>query len=296
MSVRPLPRSLATYRRALGAAALFPLLIAGCATVGSGGLSDAYFDGPPYYTGVPDPTGTAIAHLPVGYQRGASQPATFDPSADPGSPVAALLAEMTAYLDALGASAPLGAGVAAAGRAPDVQFGCEFDMHDDCLRSPDRRDKRLAVLPPSGAWVRGITEAASEAGASAVLVLTLETGNLLPDQRDLLGRKEIRLGTGHIVEAPWLTAVDRPASTLQVTGALVAADGRILRVGAEGLLARRTGLLAGSVGLQALITDDDVERVRTARRDDLPGRPLVWQVAIRNMAMHLTGRDDLAFP
>jgi hypothetical protein len=41
-----------------------------------------------------------------------------------------------------------------------------------------------------------------------------------------------------------------------------------------------------------LVTDDDIERLRTLRRDDLPGQPLVWQVALRNLVSQLTGRDE----
>jgi len=272
------------------APAIWLAFLAGCAGGGPmGGPSDAYFAGPPYYAGGAIDGESAIAHLPVSYQRGASQPATFDPSDATGSPVSRLLAEMTAYLDSLGASIPV-AGATVTGRGPDVQFGCERDMHDDCLRAPERRDKRLAVLPPSRAWVESAAEAAAQASAAHLIVITLETGNILPDQRNLRGQKEIRLGTGYVVDAPWLTAIDRPATILQITGALVDGNGRVVRMGAEGLVARRTGLLAGSLGAQALITDDDVERARTARRDDLPGQPLVWQEALRNMVAQLTGQ------
>lgn len=296
MSVRSRARATAVRGRIGGAMpVLCVLLLSGCAGGGLlGGTSDAYFDGPPYYTGRFIGDAAVIAHLPVSYQRGAIQPSTFDPSDDAGSPVSRLLAEMTAYVDALGASVPVAAGTAVAGRGPDVQFGCERDMHDDCLRAPERRAKRLGVLPPSRAWVESAAEAAARVGASRVLVITLETGNILPDQRNLRGQKEIRLGTGYVVDAPWLTAIDRPATILQLTGALVDADGRVVRMGAEGLVARRTGLVAGSFGAQALITDDDIERARTARRDDLPDRPLVWHEALRTMVAALTGREDLA--
>jgi hypothetical protein len=76
---------------------------------------------------------------------------------------------------------------------------------------------------------------------------------------------------------------------LQITGALVGPDGRAIRIGAEGLHARRTGLLEGSIGLRTLITDEEAERVRSLRRDDLPGRPLVWQAALRRLVAELTG-------
>jgi hypothetical protein len=43
-----------------------------------------------------------------------------------------------------------------------------------------------------------------------------------------------------------------------------------------------------------MISDEDVQRLRTARREDLPGQPLVWQVGLRNLVAQLTGRPELA--
>jgi hypothetical protein len=81
-------------------------------------------------------------------------------------------------------------------------------------------------------------------------------------------------------------------SVVQLTGALIRPDGKAVRIGAEGMLAHRTGLVMSALGAQALISDEDVERLRTSRRSDLPGQPLVWQVALRNLVAQLTGRGD----
>ena len=80
----------------------------------------------------------------------------------------------------------------------------------------------------------------------------------------------------------------------QLSGAAVGSDGRAVRIGAEGLIAKRTGIVASGLGMQALISDEDVERLRTLRREDLPGQPLVWQVALRHLIADLTGRPALA--
>ena len=45
-----------------------------------------------------------------------------------------------------------------------------------------------------------------------------------------------------------------------------------------------------------LISDEDIERLRTLRREDLPGQPLVWQSALRTIVAQLTGRSDIAVP
>ena len=38
-----------------------------------------------------------------------------------------------------------------------------------------------------------------------------------------------------------------------------------------------------------LLSDEDVQRARTLRREDLPGNPLAWQVALRTLVGQLTG-------
>jgi hypothetical protein len=83
-------------------------------------------------------------------------------------------------------------------------------------------------------------------------------------------------------------------TVLQLTGALLAPDGDAVRIGAEGLFPRRTRLLVSAIGGQELLSDDDVQRVRTMRRDDIAGAPLVWQAALRNLLAELTGRRELA--
>ncbi len=104
----------------------------------------------------------------------------------------------------------------------------------------------------------------------------------------------MRLGDGYDVPVPWLTSLDQPVSVLQLTGALVGRDGPAVRIGAKGLVVRRTHLLVSSMGAQALIRDEDVESLRTRRRDDLPGRPLVWQAALRSLVAELTDDGRLA--
>lgn len=53
-------------------------------------------------------------------------------------------------------------------------------------------------------------------------------------------------------------------------------------------------MIAGALGAQEVISDRDVAEFRAARRTDLPGQPLVWQVALRNLVAELTGRTELA--
>jgi hypothetical protein len=282
------------------------ILTTACATAGStfrSGVGDAHLEGPPYYAGtrVSRDATARIVHLPIGYQRGAVQSPIFDPAAGAGTPTAALLAEINAFLDSLGVTTRIDAAAGASrGTPPDVHFGCPRDPSDEECENqrepdPDRRQMRLAVARPSAGWVEWAAAAADRAQASAVLVLTLEAGQYWTRQKGRFGgRKAVELGTGYSQPVPWLTSLDAPAHVLQMTGALVGRDGRAIRIGAEGLFARRTNIILSGVGAQELLTDEDVQRVRTLRRDDLPGQPLVWQVALRHLVAELTGRPDIA--
>lgn len=287
--------------------ALAGVPLAACAaggTLGSG-VGDALVARPPYYAGtLRDLSSLPIGHLPVVYQSGASQPAIFDP--DQSDAVRSLLETMTAYLDSLGTSVRLveGGRVSAVTHAatrggPDVSFGCIPEVPvegEDCTARGDsalgRGDQRmrLAVTRPSASWTAWMTETMAGAGVGAGLVVTLEVGQYLIRQTGWQGFKEVELGTGHTERLPWLTSLETPVTVLQLTGALVGTDGKALRIGAEGLLARRTELVASGFGLQRLITDEDVAALATARRDDLPGAPLAWQVGLRHLVEQLTGR------
>ena len=284
-----------------GAAAAIALGSIACAgsTLGSG-VGDAFLETPPFYAGAPVTAAGRIGHLGIGYQRGATQEPMFEPANESGSPIAALLRDMNRYLDSLGASVRVVPSTAAPGRSPDVMFSCETTPDGDCATAEegvlaDRQEKmRLAVARPSAEWTAWLGSALDAAGASRALVLTLEIGDYRMTQKSWRGDKAVFLGTGCSVNVPWLTSLETPVNVLQLTGALVERDGKAVRIGAEGLLARRTRLLVSSIGGQELISDEDVQRLRTARREDLPGQPLVWQVGLRNLVAQLTGRPELA--
>ena len=288
------------------------VLLTGCATTGAtlgSGVGDRMLEHPPYYAGAAAtaaaPAGSRIGYLPILYQRGAAQSERFDPRGDAGSPMRALLEEMNAFLDSLGAgvhvsSAP--AANASAGRMvpPDVRFGCATESgisDDDCRSRGDSALGRkgqtmyLAVGRPSAEWAAWSRDAMRGDSVARLLVITLEVGHYLPRQRGLRGTKEVELGTAHTLGLPWLTSLETPVSVLQFTGALMDSTGRAQRIGAEGIYARRTRLGISALGGQELITDEDIQRVRSERREELPGQPLAWRVALVALVEALTGRS-----
>lgn len=295
---------------------MFAVIVAGaalnaCATTGAtfrSGVGDAYLEHPPYYAGarmeslVGDTV--RIGHLPIAFQRGATQPAIFDPRTGRGTQMDALLDDMNAFVDTLGISVRLAAAAAAATHVPpDVRFGC-IPEHgvpgNDCAERGDsalgRGSQRmqLAVGRPSGDWISWMGATANDANVSRVLIVTLEIGDYLTRQQGLVGNKIVELGTGNSARLPWLTSLETPATVLQVTAALVDRDGKALRIGAEGFYARRTRLAISAIGGQELLSDEDVAAVRALRRDDLPGAPLAWQVALRELVTRVTGRSTPA--
>ena len=283
-------------------------ILAACSSTGAtfrSGVGDAFPEHPPYYAGVSRESvgadASRIGHLPIVFQRGASQSAIFDPKSEPGTPTAALLAEMSAYLDTLvgGASTRLSA-PAGAGVPPDVRFGCLTDggmPDDDCTVDDNsalgrgRQQMKLAVGRPSPEWTAGMRDAMGSAAVTRTLVITLEVGQMLLRQRGLAGSKELELGTGNTVRFPWLTSLETPVPVLQLTGALVDREGKAIRIGAEAFQAKRTPFIISSAGAQALLLDEDVAEARTRRREDLPGQPVAWRVALRHLVTQLTGRE-----
>jgi len=276
---------------------------AACASAGAtfqSGVAPKSFDHPPFYAGATvAPGATRIAHFAVRYQRGADQPATFEPAASAGSPGAALIAEMNAFLDSL-SPGRIAAKASEVGTPPDVRFGCPVDAAGDCNDEGEikgiggNRRLDLAVGRPSEPWTAWLATALDDASADQALLITLELAQYWPRQKGMSISKEVELGTGYSVSVPWLTSLEKPVAVVQLTGALVGRDGRAVRIGAEGMLAKRSNIMMSALGAGMLVSDDDIEKLRTLKRDDLPGQPLVWQTALRSLVAQLTGRTDIA--
>ena len=289
-------KTLARARTRVISLVILASALSACAgsTVGSG-VGDRMLEEPPYYAGRLVPIAErSLAVMPIGYQRGAAQSPIFEPEGDAGSPLAALLDEMNAYLaDSLDVGVALAGGTTLPGTAVDVMFRCVTDTFEDCAFPEDGSDPqmRLAVARPSQEWATALAASLEQAGAAYALMITLEFSDYWIYQRNLRGSKEVRLGTDNHVDLPWLTSLETPVSVLQLTGAVIDREGRAVRIGAEGLLARRTSMIVSVIGGQALISDEDVDALRTQRREDLDGDPLAWKVALRALVHGLTGGE-----
>ena len=280
-------------------ALLSAAILTACATTGAtfgSGVGDRQLEHPPYYAGSASQSGvTRVARFPIMYQRGASQSTVFDPSGEPESATAALLDEMNAFIDSLSGSVAFPTATGAGIVPPNVYFGCDRNGGEDCVERGDSvlgrqgTTMRLAVERPSPAWITRNAVMLDSAGASHTLVITLEVGQYWTRQSGLRGSKSVELGTGHVAPVPWLTSLEAPVSVLQLTGALINREGKAVRIGAEGLLAVPSPIVASGFGAQRLITDDDVRQVHTLRRVDLPRQPLAWRVALCQLLVQLGG-------
>ncbi|MEO7456175.1 MAG: hypothetical protein ABIY52_07920 [Gemmatimonadaceae bacterium] len=292
-------------------ARVFAVLVVGlltaCASTGAtfhSGVGDAYLEHAPFYAGASTTSLNRalgkVGHVPITFQRGAIEAPVFEPESGKGTELAALLGEMNDYLTSLSLSEPLAASAWADRSvvAPDVQFDCRTDgmiagngcpARGDSELGRGRQTMRLAVGRPSPEWVAQVSAQMRAKGATQTLVITLELSQYLITQSGWKGSKSVELGTNNVEPLPWLTSLETPVVVLQLTGALMDSTGKAIRIGAEGITAQRTRLLVSAVGGQELFRDEEVKRARTAKRDDLAGSPLAWQVALRQLAAELTG-------
>jgi len=148
----------------------------------------------------------------------------------------------------------------------------------------------IRAADPSGGWKKRVRAAAGEAGASHVLVVTLELSDYPVRQKNWKGSKAVDLAADHVMAVPWLTSLDQPVEVLQWTGALYTAEGKLVRAGAEAFHALRTPFGESAFRVQRTMTADVMRQALDAVRDDVADAPPAWRVALANLVAELTGR------
>lgn len=192
---------------------------------------------------------------------------------------------------------------------PRVAFGCEeepgfgseavrtgqYYHAADCVDLEKGQDPRnaLAITGASKGWRKQAGAILAGDSAQYMLLLALRIGEQYPWSG--WRGKGVRLGTGYDVELPWLSAVDKPVTVVQLVGTILDREGKPVRSGAEGLFAAKPGALTFVLGGQQAVSDKQlVELLVATRRDDLPGQPAAWEVALRTLVAELTNRDVAA--
>jgi hypothetical protein len=147
----------------------------------------------------------------------------------------------------------------------------------------------MHVRKPSSAWSEAMAALLAREGARYAVVVSLGVSQYPKGRAGAFGKKVV-LGTGYQEPVEFLTAEDKLLEVLQLTGVLVDAQGRVVRAGAEGILARDTPFAAQVFDVSKVLDDRTLERVLTKeRRKDLPGDPLKWEVALGNLLAQLRG-------
>jgi hypothetical protein len=178
------------------------------------------------------------------------------------------------------------------GGAPRLYVGSAEGEH----APPDAADLRMphekyppmviGLDRPSSAWSTAAIDAMGE--RDALIVLEVGFRDEPKADRCLFGKKVV-LGTHHQRPIRFLSAVDEPVEVLQITGMLIGRDGRVVRAGAEGLLAFDSPFWVQMFGGERVMTPAELRQVLASlRRDDRPGTPLVIDVAVAQLLHHLT--------
>jgi hypothetical protein len=230
-----------------------------------------------------------------------TMPVTLDPElaghlgyGDRSGEFAPLLAAMDARLEAMSccrfssmAALPSGAPHVYLGSAQGELAPPEAEQQ---LLPDDRFPPMVLHLArPSPDWSADMTGLLAREGLGHAVVIRLGISQY-PKGRDGVFGKQVLLGTGHQEPIRFLTAEDKLLEVLQLTGVLVDASGRVVRAGAEGIIARDTPFLAQVVDVTRVIDDESLRQVLTTeRRADLPGNPLKWEVALDNLLAQLRG-------
>ena len=244
------------------------------------------FSKPPYYDGKLKSAPRNPAHVTIEFR---SEPATLDPTPEDSPALAALLDSLRAEIDRQSRTTRLPVDPRLAGR-PDIRFGVRRggigpDGIPRGLTEIDTREPRrmnFEVEGPAKAWKREVAAAMPDS-VSVLVSVQLGFDELWVRQKDWKGNKSIEIGTDRAVPVPWLTSLDDPVQVLLLTGAVSDRSGKVLRVGAEGLIARRTGMPASIVGVQEILTEEDLASVMEARE----GKDPAWRVALRNLVANL---------
>lgn len=152
----------------------------------------------------------------------------------------------------------------------------------------------LYLEKPSKSWKQSFSQQMAEQDADFALLMWI--GLTEYPKADIgLFKKKVVLGTGYEHEIRFLSAMDKPVEVLQLTGVLLDREGNVIRAGAEGFLHEDSPFWVQTLEAGTSIDDKAIEKLFTEeRREDLPGRPLAWKVAMDNLVDRLTQRARIS--
>ena len=143
---------------------------------------------------------------------------------------------------------------------------------------------------PAPGWRTAMSTLASRDGAARVVVTQLDFVQYPKADKGFFGKKVV-LGTHHEKDVRFFSAIDKPIEVLQLSGAVLAADGTELCAGAEGIVGSDAPFWVQVLEAGRDIDDEALEQVLyRERREDIPGAPLAWQAAADQLLWNLLRR------
>jgi len=249
----------------------------------------------PYYVGKVRTIKTRVGYFPVVFDKRLEE-GFFEEARR--RALLPILDEMNAYLDRLNVAKKLPMVDLPVRDEPDIYVGNEAASGSPATNpnvdGNSRPDMIIYRYNPSQKWKEELLRIAEQNDVDYALFITLGISEYFVRQKNLLGSKELELGTGYKLPIKWLTDLNTPVEVLHVSGALLDKNGKILRAGAEGIVAKQTGFLWSLFDVKEMLTPEDIRKLlHDERRKDLPDKPLTWQVSLQNLVAQLLGRTDL---
>ena len=204
-----------------------------------------------------------------------------------------LIRAVNHYLDSLAWSHPLQVTSMPEKGSPYVFVGSSEALTappgGEMMREEHQRFSPMIIYlkKPSKSWRAELEKALEEMDFH--LALAIRVGFVeYPKTSKGLFEKKVILGTDYERGIRFLSAEDEPVEVLQLTGVLLNREGEVVRAGAEGIIHEDTPFWAQAFDIQKGIDDRAIASLITEfRRDDLPGRPLAWQVALETIVHEL---------
>lgn len=249
---------------------------------------------------IPAGENRVTVHLPVGFDEIAR--AEYIPASRE-QVFAPLLAAMTGYLDSLAWTTAVQASFPANG-SPYVYIGSaegetapagsemqreEYDKYPPMI---------IYIQKPSSGWKKQLQGSGAMTESDFLLVINVSICEYPKADKGFFGKKVV-LGTGYESGIKFLSAEDKPVEVLQVTGLLLDREGNIRRAGAEGIISEDTPFWAQIFDVKKSLDNEAVRKLLTeTRREDLPGKPLAWKVALYNLSAQLlpNNQSNLQIP
>ncbi len=213
------------------------------------------------------------------------------------------LDELNRAIDAQGWTIGLGSISAQVDDAPDIYVGDIEGFNSPLAGTYDKRSSKnlyidrpplvIYAVDPNQNWKERLIQSMNEQNVDFVIFVTFGISEYFINQGEAFGSKIIELGTGHNVDIPWIAALNQPAQVLHLSGALLDNTGKVVRAGSEGLIVKENIDLESTAMQIPLISEDIESLLFDARREELQGNPLVWQVALQNLFAQLMKRNDL---